>query len=257
MNCNLCISYDSTFDGFLSAIFEIYSQHLDVGDFLPDREGSRPMDMFLQPFRVETREESANRVRRSIVNRASGEVLGLLEAALLSEEPGTEMKIFAYLRKLFSGEDPDFGKNPASMELLPLYKLAQSVRREAGNMLGMVRFSKGPDDFYIAQIEPKYDILMLMEAHFRRRFATAKWIIYDAKRKYGLFHEKNGISQVVTLPNPEVLTQKLSPDSWTELWKVFYDSIAIKERENAKLLRQCLPERYWKYLPERNRALLW
>ena len=172
----ISISYDSSFNGFLSAVFEIYSQHLDVESFIPDRDTDAPADLFQQNFRVETNEDSAMRLRRAIVNNASEEVLTLLETAFLSEERGIEMKIFAYLRKLFTGDDPNYGKNPASLEMLPLYKIAGSVRHEAGNMLGMVRFSKGPGNFYIAKIEPKYDILLMMESHFRNRFAFEKWI---------------------------------------------------------------------------------
>ena len=141
---SICISYDSTFDGFLSAVFEIYSQHLDVESFVPDRDAGAADDLFQQRFRVEANEDSAMRLRRAIVNYAGEDVLNLLETAFLSEEAGIEMKILAFLRKLFTGDDPNYGKNPASPEMLPLYKLAGSVRHEAGGMLGMVRFSKAP-----------------------------------------------------------------------------------------------------------------
>ena len=105
----ISISYDSSFDGFLSAVFEIYSQHLDVESFIPDRDTDAPADLFQQNFRVETNEDSAMRLRRAIVNNASEDVLTLLETAFLSEERGIEMKLLAYLRKLFSGDDPNYG----------------------------------------------------------------------------------------------------------------------------------------------------
>ena len=93
---SICISYDSSFNGFLSAVFEIYSQHLDVENFIPDRDTDAPADLFLQFFRVETSEDSAMRLRRAIVNQASEDVLNLLETAFLSEERGIEMKVLAY-----------------------------------------------------------------------------------------------------------------------------------------------------------------
>ena len=251
---SLCISYDSTFDGFLSAVFEIYSQHLDVEDFLPDRNTEVTADLFQQYFRVETNEDSAMRLRRAIVNAASEEVLSLLSTAFLSEEAGVEMKILVYLRKLFAGDDPNFGKNIASMEMLPLYKLAVSVRHEAGGMLGLVRFSKAPGNFYVSRIEPKYDILLLMESHFSNRFAEEKWVIYDAKRRYALLHERPGHCRVVDVPDDAALVKAINTDEFTRLWQDYYKSIAIKERENPKLLRRCLPTRYWKNLPERQAA---
>ena len=245
---SLSVQYDSTFEGFLSAVFEIYRQHLEVGEIRPDRS-SAPVDIFLQPFRIETNEEQAARIHRAIVNFASEEVYNLLHAAFLSEETGVEMKIFAFLKKLFSGADPDYGKNPASLEMLPIYKLGQSVRREAGGMLGLVRFAVGPDNMLCAEIEPKYDVLMLMETHFFFFFSNEKWLIYDSKRGYGLFHDR-GECQVVNLPGYKSGAMDLK-DSFTSLWQDFYKSIAIKERENPKLLRRCLPVRYWNHLPER------
>ena len=248
---SLSIQYDSTFEGFLSAVFEIYRQHLEVGEIRSERS-TAPADMFLQPFHIETSEESAARLHRAIVNFASEEVYNLLHAAFLSEEEGVEMKIFAFLKKLFSGADPSYGQNPASAEMLPLYKLGQSVRREAGGMLGLVRFAVGLDNMLCAEIEPKYDILMLMENHCSKRFANEKWLIYDSKRDYGLFHDRTGC-QVVTLPGYKSGAMDLK-DSFTDLWREFYKSIAIKERENPKLLRRCLPVRYWNHLPERSMA---
>ena len=255
---SLSIQYDSTFEGFLSAVFEIYRQHLDVGEFRPDRGDGNlgdgtPGDMFLQPFSIESSEESACRLHRAIVNFASEDVYNLLQAAFLSEESGIEMKIFAYLKKLFSGTDPDYGRNPASAEMLPLYKIAQSVRREAGGLLGIVRFAVGPDNILYSEIEPRFNVLWLMETHFSKRFANEKWLIYDSRRGYGIFHDRSGVREV-SLPGYKKGSMDLK-DSFTDLWKEFYDAIAIKERENPKLLRRCLPVRYWSHLPERSGAL--
>lgn len=247
----LTIYYDSTFDGFLSVVFEIYRQRLDVGSICPNRSADGiPEDMFLQPFRVETSEESARRLKRAIVNEAGEDVLLTLDAAYRSEEPGIEMKIFAYLKRLFSGVDKKFARNPTSAEMLPLFKIAGSVRREVGGMIGMVRFSKTSDGTYFSEIEPKYDILEFMVGHFRGRFANERWAIYDSKRKFGVYYDGHSASEVF-IPNLEAVTAETPPDIITQLWKEYYDAIAIKERFNPRLLRRCLPVRYWKHLPER------
>ena len=171
---SLAIHYDSTFDGFLSAIFEIYRQHLDVSCFVAERtyeaEHEAATDLFALPFHVETSEESANRLKRAITKAASKDVLNLLETCFRSEDANIEMNILAYLRKLFAGLDPNYGRNPSSLEMIPLITIARSVRREMDNMYGMVRFNKAPDGMYIAEIEPKYDILEMIVGHFRCRF---------------------------------------------------------------------------------------
>ena len=260
---SLLISYDSSFDGFLSAVFEIYRQRLDVGDFLPERpydaEASSTFDLFLQPFHVETVQESARRLRRAIVNMAGADVLDLLETAFRSEERGVEMKIFVYLRKLFAGDEPGFNRNPASREMLPLVLLARAVRHESGGMLGMVRFNKAPDGMYVAEIEPKYDILEMIVGHFRGRFPTGRWAIVDVMRCYGVFYDGKH-TEYLEFADPDTISRTIAenapPDEFTRMWKSYYDTMAIKERLNPRLLRRCLPVRYWKHLPERQQNLV-
>lgn len=251
---SLCISYDSSFDGFLSVVFEIYRQHLEVEDIRPDRIAA-PCDLFQQPFRIETSDESALRLKRAIVKFASSEVLDMLDVVFRSEEEGVEMLILAYLRKLFAATEPNYGRNPASSEMLPLYMIARSVRREAGDMLGMVRFSKTCDGTYFSEIEPKYDILPLMLGHFKGRFTNERWAIYDSKRRYGFYYDGNNPAHEaveIHIPDMEAIKANTPPDEMVHLWQQYYNSIAIKERENPKLLRRNLPVRYWKHLPERN-----
>lgn len=252
---SLAIHYDSTFNGFLSAVFEIYRQHLDVSCFVAERsyetETETANDLFAQPFHIETSEESANRLRRAIVNAASKDVLALLETCLRSETAGIEMEIFAYLRKLFAGLDPNYGKNPSSLEMIPLITVARSVRHEMDGMLGMVRFNKAPDGMYIAEIEPKYDVLDMLIGHFRGRYPNGTWAIIDVKRGYGVYYE-NYKTHFVTVPDPKSISAIAPPDQFTRMWKSYYDTMAIKERLNPRLLRRCLPVRYWKHLPERS-----
>jgi probable DNA metabolism protein len=251
----LSISYDSTFNGFLSVVFEIYRQHLDVGEIHPDRSDS-PCNLFMQPFRIETSEESAQRLKRAISNQASPEILSTLDAAFRSEEDGIEMKILAYLRKMFLGTDPTYAKNPTSDEMLPIFMTARSVRREVGGMLGMVRFNRMPDGTYFSEIEPKYDILELLIGHFRGRFANERWVIYDSKRGFGVYYDgKNPVE--MSIPNIRQVSAMNSSDNFVQLWQDYYKSIAIKERENPKLMKQCLPVRYWKHLPERQVQAKW
>ena len=216
---SIAIHYDSTFDGFLSAVFEIYRQHLDVTSFVAERsyeaEHEVSSDLFAQPFHIETSEESARR------------------------------------RKLFAGLEPNYGRNPSSLEMIPLITIARSVRREMDNMYGMVRFNKAPDGMYIAEIEPKYDVLEMIVGHFRARYPNGTWAIIDVKRGFGVYYE-NYRTHFVTVPDPSYISAHAPPDEYTRMWKSYYDTMAIKERLNPRLLRRCLPVRYWKHLPERS-----
>ena len=115
----------------------------------------------------------------------------------------------------------------------------------------MVRFNKAPDGMYIAEIEPKYDILEMIVGHFRCRFPNGTWAIIDVKRGFGVYYE-NYRTHFVTVPDPSYISAHAPPDEFTRMWKSYYDTMAIKERLNPRLLRRCLPVRYWKHLPERS-----
>ena len=94
----------------------------------------------------------------------------------------------------------------------------------------------------------------MMIGHFRGRFANEKWAIYDSKRGFGVYYDGHSPTEI-TIPNlKQVSASVSSPDEFVRLWQDYCKSIAIKERENPKLLRRCLPVRYWKHLPERQIA---
>ena len=86
------------------------------------------------------------------------------------------------------------------------------------------------------------------------RFANERWAIYDSKRSYGVFYDGQDPAHrpvEMTIPNLEAVKAATRTDDMVRLWQDYYKSISIKERENPKLLRQNLPVRYWKHLPER------
>lgn len=254
----LSIQYDGTFDGFLSGVFEIYRQKLDVGEFVPERayesDDAQSMQLFSQLFHVETNFDNACRLKRAIVKASSENVLNLLQAAFRSESAGIEMLLFAYLRKLFLGL-PNYGKDVTSPEMLPLFKIAKSVLGEMHNLLGMVRFNKAPDGSYIAEIEPKYNVVDMLKGHFCSRMRNLRWAILDVKRGHGVFYDGCRATDVEIPADGSVsrhLHNVAPPDEFTRMWKSYYDAMAIKERLNPKLLKRCLPVRYWKHLPERS-----
>ena len=218
------IIYDNTFAGFLSAIFEIYRLHLPVAGILSKNE--TPLDLFSELYSIETREDWARRVERAIVNQAGENIFDLLYCAFLSEEQGVENKLFTYIQMLFSKENAHFAKNPASLEMLPLLKLAQSVQREKHLFYGILRFQEVGENFFFAEIEPKYDIL-----------------------QYGLYYNLEAVD-VIFIENfkpPE------KQDQFTSFWQTYYKSATIEERLNKRQFRRMLPERYWKHLPERQK----
>lgn len=241
--------YDGSFAGFFSAVFESYRLRLNVRDICI--EAHYQADMFCERMDIETSEEYAKRIQRGIRQRAGDDILETLYRAFLSEEEGVEMKLYAYLKRLFGPECDFAAHNPLSAELSPILLIAQSVIREWDLYLGMVRFQKVDDSLYVARILPKYNVVTLLAPHFKRRLPDQQWLIFDEKRKYGVYYDKVDVAEV------EIENFKLPADTdeFCRGWEAYYRSVNIKERQNPICMRTHLPGRYWDALPERAQKL--
>ena len=129
-----------------------------------------------------------------------------------------------------------------------LLKAHNHLKREKHLYLGIVRFYKA-NDAYISVITPKNHILPLIGYHFTQRFSNQNFMIYDATNKEALlyYEKQTSIIKADNIILPEMDDEELAMQ---KLWKLFYDTIAIKERYNPKCRMSFLPKRTWDLLPE-------
>ena len=52
------------------------------------------------------------------------------------------------------------------------------------------------DELYYAIIQPDYNVLPLISDHFKKRYADQRWLIYDCRRKYGLYYDLKEVEEV-------------------------------------------------------------
>lgn len=250
-------TYDNTFEGFLTCVFDCYNRKDFPVDICP-RYGEQRY-LFVESMDVASDPQKAGRVWKGIQKNLSGKNKQLLFYAYLSEEVGIEMKIYRFLRRMFSGHlnlETDYGDS----DVLYLTQMAQKVKKEAMRMLQFVRFQRTKDGMYFCGIEPKYDVIPLVIGHYRKRFADQLWLIYDVKRNYGIFYNKDKVEEVVLSKkqfnsyNGQVKKALLdeNEDFYQRLWRSYFKHIAIEERKNLRLQRQFMPRRFWRYLPEKH-----
>lgn len=248
-------TYDNTFEGLMTCVFECYSRKDFPVDICPQHGEQRYL--FVESIYIETNPEKAERVWKGIQKKLSGKNKQLLFYAYLSGETGIEMKIYRFLQRMFSGHlnlETDYG----DQDVLYLVQTSQKVKKEAMRMLQFVRFQRTKDGMYFCGIEPKYDVIPLIINHYRKRFADQRWLIYDLKRNYGIFYGKDKVEEVVLTKkqfntyNGEVKQALLDEgeDFYQKLWRSYFKHINIEERKNLRLQRQFMPKRFWRYLPE-------
>lgn len=249
-------SYDKTFEGLLSVLFEAYSRRV-----FPDRltaEGE-PLPLFYdQAVQVATDDGRSERVWKGLKKKLTAPALVMLSAVWHSELPEVDILLLRYMRKAID--------SPASIELnfgdpdvLEMSKISKKVSHERLRVIQFARFQKASDDTYFAAMEPIYNVLPLAIDYFQDRFADQKWILYDLKRQYGFYYDMETTTEIRFEDKAaHLLTGKLDEELmagdekvFQKLWQTYFKSISIKERANPRLHRQNMPARFWKHLTEK------
>ncbi len=246
--------YDKSFDGLLSAVFDAYRDK-NFPDVLLALDDVPPL-LTTRAHTVITGPDKSGRVFRGLRKRLTRRAGSALMLAWMSEQPGSDLLLFRYMRKVFDSSGP-VDLDYADSDVFAVSRLAEQVSRERHLLLGFARFQKTAEGLYFAALSPKYNILPLMLPHFADRFGRQQWILYDAARGYGAFFNGKAF-QDVTL-NPDSLRDGKLQDAllaedeklFQELWKSYFKAMTIKERLNPALQRRCMPRRYWAYLTEK------
>jgi len=88
--------------------------------------------------------------------------------------------------------------------------------------------------------------------------ADQKWIIYDMKRKYGIWYDLEQI-EYMELEFSNTGGNAVNGGSiyfedevlYQDLWKNYFTSVNIASRKNMKLHLRHIPRRYWRHLTEK------
>lgn len=238
--------YDNTFEGFLTAIFYAYSCKEDCiiiksRDYVPS--------FINEVVDITTEYDKFDRVYQSILEKLNGAVLRNVYYLYLSDIPGSDYLALRYVKLCYKyGIKINLAKNNDIIILVDKY--TRKVAGEAHRFNGFIRFKEVSPLSYYASIDPDHNILPLILNHFTERFSDQNFIIHDLKRELAIIY--NTESAVITdLKKVDAKIFSYSLDGkFEDLWKTFYNSVNIKERENLKLRNRSIPRRYWTHLTE-------
>lgn len=248
-------TYDGSFEGLLTVFFTIYDWRSAPNSIQP--EGTAQGGLFTQATHRTTDDAQATRVWDGLLKTMDAEARTRLYHVFLSEVPARELLIFRYV-DLALRSPLDIAENYANADVRRVQRLAQQMYREKHRMEAFVRFEKTTDGLFHATIEPDFDVLPLIAAHFTRRYADQRWLIYDRRRRYGLYYDLTRTDVVHFEPSAGPKTAAVSATVLDEreplfrlLWQAYFDHVNIPERKNLQLHRRHMPLRYWKYLSEK------
>lgn len=132
-------------------------------------------------------------------------------------------------------------------DVMRFNELYKRVSGEAHSFREFVRFHLVRDSFYVAHIEPKSRIVPYLGSAFSDRMPSEDWMIVDDVHKEAVVHPKDEDYYIKKLNDVEfdrLLFTERENDEFTDMWETFFDSIAIKERANARCQRNLFP--LWK-----------
>jgi probable DNA metabolism protein len=143
--------------------------------------------------------------------------------------------------------EPRLIDNPADPDMARARDMAKAVSRSSHKMKAFVRFRliEGTStETYAAWFEPAHRVTEATAPFFVRRFTNMDWTILTPDACVAWDRERLMVSKGADPADAP------SEDAQEELWRTYYASIFNPARLNPRQMRQEMPKRYWRNLPE-------
>ena len=239
--------YDGTFEGLLTSIYEAFYLR-EIIDGIYTKKEYTP-NFLTQVEVITTNYEKYEKVINGISNKISRESLENIYYAYLSELPGISKIIYNYVKQGFRLKSK-IDMHLHLPEVSSILKARSKVNWEVQRFVGFARFTL-LGDIYYSKIEPDHNITELLAPHFSERLPLEKWVIHDTLRNIAAIHfEGKFILSSFSSDELSLINSPKNIDIYENLWKNYFVSLSIKERENSNCQRNHLPIRYRNNLTE-------
>lgn len=235
-------------EDIMTCIYDAWSEALKIGhdQIQIKKEPVFQQTLFDEYIHVDGDASKAEKVIRSIRRDISEEAYVNVYYATLSIDSDALQAIYNFLRVGFvvGSEVVKQYSNPYVMRIL---ELRRKVSNESHHFREFVRFQSLDNQVYVSHLEPQSDVVMLVGRHFADRMPSEHWMIIDDNRKIACIHPQNGNNYLRYLTDEEFEVLRKTEeyeDEYTDMWRTFFNAIAIKERTNKVCQRNLFP--IWK-----------
>jgi len=211
---------------------------------------------------IPTDEIKAKRILSAVPAKISREALNYVKLCFLAVIDAKEIALIHFLKEGFkyganfiqvvkTGLPPSRRVIAGALDNVHLSKIQKGIdllNLESQRFIQFVRFSEF-NGALVSIIEPENIVLPLMADHFTDRYPNEQFLIYDKTNKLGLFYanRQTRIEAIVHYEMPDLSRQE---KDYQNLWRLFYDTIAIEERRNERCRMNFMPKKYWKNMTE-------
>lgn len=250
-NVYLC---EDSIEGIFSAVYRAYEEKHGhkYNRITIDRPGFN-RELFCRYIPVETDFDRAVKVARTIQREISRQAYDFVQKAAMSCRPEKADAIYRFIIEGLAVGGRVMQHLTAPF-MQTLFELERNTNNEAHFFVEFLRFEELENGILFARINPKNNVLPYLAGHFADRFSGEDWVIADTVHENVLIHKRDGGCLYALMEEADLdglaLTYSAEEESMQKLWKLFVDTIAVKERINRDLQRQMLPLRYRKYMRE-------
>lgn len=238
---------NDTITGLYSALHDAWLENRD-SDAGIELRGRTQQQFFCQYKTVSESDKKARRLESMLKRHLGYDAYWNIYHALLSDdcEKGTE--VFRTMQEARNiGDSHRIMEHLGNPNVAKVFAMSRSVSNEAHRYEEFIRFRELKGGILFSEISPKAQVLTCIGDHFADRFPLENWAIYDKTHSVFLLHKRG---ESWTLVWDEALDTAVSEhiskgeEYYRELWKGFFNSISIRERENYNCQRNHLPVRF-------------
>jgi len=222
-------------EAMLTTIYEAWSSGLGHENIRLLIEPISQYTLFDEYIHVDSDTAKAIKVIDAIKRKISPSVYHELALTSMAYEEDTLDNIYHILILGFA-----FGPNVLEMlqykDVMRNMEIRTRVGREANRFQEIMRFHQ-LGNVYVAHFEPKSRVAEYLGPVFQDRMPSENFVIVDDIHKEAVIHkadEQYYMYKLTDVEYEQLLMSEGVNDEYTDLWKIFFDTIAIKERVNPK-----------------------
>lgn len=256
MNMKHIYLCDDSIDGIFTAIYQAWSSKYGHSNnkIEEKNEGSKysNIELFAEYIAVDTDYTLSVKVSEAIKKKISEEAYEMIYHTALSDYCGKADLIYRFLILGFS-VGSSITKHLSNEVVNNVFRINKNVFNEAHHLMGFLRFSQQENGLLTSVIHPKNHVLTIITPHFADRLMQERFLIFDENRKIASFHIPGNpwfLADVGDINQSSLDQISLSEDEYRDLWKIFHENIAIKDRLNPELQRNNLPLRFRRDMTE-------
>lgn len=246
---------EDSIENILSAIYQAWDAkygHEYIRLVVRGKDSYENICLFSEYHQVQTDHEQAEKVVNSVRRKLSLRVYEAMMRALYAEDARKADAVYHFLVLAFQMGDAVLYHLTDSY-VQQVFELNRRVANEAHEYQGFLRFEELAGGILLAKFSPKNDLLEVLSPHFEDRFNGENFIIFDTARRKAAFH-KAGLAFVLRAVSQDEMhyfeKKSSQEEKFQALWKCFFETIGIEERQNVVLQRSNLPLHYRRYMTE-------